>query len=574
MHKIRNHAVRALTAFARTIAHCAPIALLCGIGALSAPAQSPTFGPLMPQNGFPQFYSDGHGTSLGLCITNPTMCELLTSVAEPLDGLPFPDNYSGTFPDESFYWLASAIVPTAAGGQGLLVLGLEATFSTGFVLPGDQTTFARMRLRADNLIPGQTYHVTTPYGEFDTIATRSGRRSINLTQDIGLIPGDFSSALGGNVFPFLRWDSDLPIVDGQGNRFIGNPLIPHTVTGGPSGNIFRIDGPGVGGAGIDSVSTDLWSIIGMEHVPPPVAGFRANMTTGTAPLGVSFASEATGAIGRYDWSFGDGGTSRASNPAHVYLNPGVYTVSLTVTGPGGSDTKTVTDMIRVTPQPPRLALDRNEGPGRRLRLIASNLAHGAKIALLGSPFAGAAPFRVGRCGVVTGLQQPAVQVARTSGGGTSQTIEMTVPLGLAGQTCYFQVVDPMRCKIAEQADLHLAVLPGTDVLLAWSVAVELERMGALDAAFIAEHVLGFEAVMARARQWPAARRVLRGRSAATRPGSRALAARGEPAPRGLRWRGGRRCLGDLGPGALRLAARRPAAPRLHRVGHLPRSPRA
>ncbi|MFO1087416.1 MAG: molybdopterin-dependent oxidoreductase [Reyranellaceae bacterium] len=67
------------------------------------------------------------------------------------------------------------------------------------------------------------------------------------------------------------------------------------------------------------------------------------------------------------------------------------------------------------------------------------------------------------------------------------------------------VVDPMRSKIAEQADLHLAVLPGTDVLLAWSVAAELERKGVLDAAFIARHVLGFDEFMARARQWPAAR---------------------------------------------------------------------
>ncbi len=67
------------------------------------------------------------------------------------------------------------------------------------------------------------------------------------------------------------------------------------------------------------------------------------------------------------------------------------------------------------------------------------------------------------------------------------------------------VVDPLRTKIAEQADLHLAPRPGTDILLAWSVATELERMGAFDAAFIAAHVLGAEAFMARAREWPAAR---------------------------------------------------------------------
>ena len=67
------------------------------------------------------------------------------------------------------------------------------------------------------------------------------------------------------------------------------------------------------------------------------------------------------------------------------------------------------------------------------------------------------------------------------------------------------VVDPLRTKIAEQADLHLAPLPGTDVLLAWSLAVELERMGALNNVFIARHVLGFDEFMARAREWPAAR---------------------------------------------------------------------
>ncbi len=69
----------------------------------------------------------------------------------------------------------------------------------------------------------------------------------------------------------------------------------------------------------------------------------------------------------------------------------------------------------------------------------------------------------------------------------------------------FVVVDPLRTKIAGQADLHLQLRPGTDVLLAWAVAVELERMGALDDRFIAAHVLGFEAFMGRAREWPAER---------------------------------------------------------------------
>jgi anaerobic selenocysteine-containing dehydrogenase len=67
------------------------------------------------------------------------------------------------------------------------------------------------------------------------------------------------------------------------------------------------------------------------------------------------------------------------------------------------------------------------------------------------------------------------------------------------------VVDPLRTKIAEQADLHLQLQPGTDVLLAWAVAAELERSGSLDDAFIAANILGFEEFMGRAREWPVAR---------------------------------------------------------------------
>lgn len=63
------------------------------------------------------------------------------------------------------------------------------------------------------------------------------------------------------------------------------------------------------------------------------------------------------------------------------------------------------------------------------------------------------------------------------------------------------VVDPRRVPIARQADLHLALRPGTDVVLAWALAAELERCGGLDQAFIAEHVLGAEAFLAQARRW-------------------------------------------------------------------------
>ncbi|MBV9587659.1 MAG: molybdopterin-dependent oxidoreductase [Alphaproteobacteria bacterium] len=67
------------------------------------------------------------------------------------------------------------------------------------------------------------------------------------------------------------------------------------------------------------------------------------------------------------------------------------------------------------------------------------------------------------------------------------------------------VVDPLRTKIAEQADLFLQILPGTDTPLAWAIAAELEHTGKLDQGFVAAHVLGFDEFIARAREWTVAR---------------------------------------------------------------------
>lgn len=66
------------------------------------------------------------------------------------------------------------------------------------------------------------------------------------------------------------------------------------------------------------------------------------------------------------------------------------------------------------------------------------------------------------------------------------------------------VIDPKRIKIAGQADMHLQIEPGTDVVLAMALAAELERRGALDDAFIAQWVEGFDAYMTEARKYDVA----------------------------------------------------------------------
>jgi PKD repeat protein len=86
----------------------------------------------------------------------------------------------------------------------------------------------------------------------------------------------------------------------------------------------------------------------------PVAEFTANTTSGNAPLAVGFTDQSTGSPVSWHWSFGDGATSDEQNPEHTYTNTGIYTISLEVTNPDGSNTATKTDYITVTSniQPP------------------------------------------------------------------------------------------------------------------------------------------------------------------------------------------------------------------------------
>ncbi len=60
------------------------------------------------------------------------------------------------------------------------------------------------------------------------------------------------------------------------------------------------------------------------------------------------------------------------------------------------------------------------------------------------------------------------------------------------------VVDPKRTRIADDADLHLPILPGTDVVLGYAVAAELDRRNAIDRAFVEAQVLGAERYLAEA----------------------------------------------------------------------------
>jgi PKD repeat protein/murein DD-endopeptidase MepM/ murein hydrolase activator NlpD len=84
--------------------------------------------------------------------------------------------------------------------------------------------------------------------------------------------------------------------------------------------------------------------------PPPSAEFDAWPQNGSLPLTTSFHIVDTSNITSCSWDYGDGqtGTSCANYHDHVYESSGLYTVVLTVNGPGGSDSMTRVNYINVT----------------------------------------------------------------------------------------------------------------------------------------------------------------------------------------------------------------------------------
>ena len=138
---------------------------------------------------------------------------------------------------------------------------------------------------------------------------------------------------------------------GDGNAFTTSSSINVTDTYTNAGSytvILTATGPG----GTNSLANTAYIVV--TPPPPPVAGFIGGPTNGAAPLTVTFTNLSSNAT-NYVWNFGDGNaftTSSSINVTDTYTNTGSYTVILTATGPGGTNSLTNTTFIVVTPPMP------------------------------------------------------------------------------------------------------------------------------------------------------------------------------------------------------------------------------
>ena len=210
-------------------------------------------GPLN-ELGFPRWYRDSNDVllELGLDLDDPNL-PAVGELPTPGAAMSFPDN----FPDEAFYFLAEARLPTggtAVAGRARVILALEAAFGgDGKPKPGMQAVFGRIRFRIDGAVPNATYVFTHPYGQSPEYKADEGGRLFE-TEDITLAPGDFEAALGSQIGPFLRWTPDPALAPG----YLGDGTTPHRVTGSPitpSQNFVIIESTGIGSLDVDGGPT-------------------------------------------------------------------------------------------------------------------------------------------------------------------------------------------------------------------------------------------------------------------------------------------------------------------------------
>ncbi len=79
--------------------------------------------------------------------------------------------------------------------------------------------------------------------------------------------------------------------------------------------------------------------------------FITDVTSGIAPLNVSFTDTSTGTPNAWSWDFGDGVNSTKQNPIHTYVSARNYTARLTVSNANGTDSKLAAITVSEKPVP-------------------------------------------------------------------------------------------------------------------------------------------------------------------------------------------------------------------------------
>ncbi len=212
----------------------------------------------------------------------------------------------------------------------------------------------------DSTEQNPTFTYTTP-GVFtvELVArnanTEGSRTETDLVRARGPVAANFTQSTTSGALPLTvvftdqstepfgavtgwQWDFDG---DGTIDSTLQNPSFDYTTQG-----TFSVTLTVTGEGGTATLTkTDLITV----DPPGPITANFTSVRSGYNDQSIAFTDTSVGFVTSWSWDFGDGATSTLQNPSHTFATPGTYTVSLTATGPAGSDSETKPDWFTSVP---------------------------------------------------------------------------------------------------------------------------------------------------------------------------------------------------------------------------------
>jgi len=237
--------------------------------------------------------------------------------------------------------------PTACAGQPASVIatpGTASTYSYAWTVPSGATN------------PGDIANFdATVGGNYSVIITNSTTTCVSASS-MGVVTI--------NPLPTVTINSPS-ICAGQNANVIATPGTPGTysyawtvpvgATDPGSVSAFEATIGGIYSVVITNPVTSCVSASGSGVVslnPLPIIQITSDVPSGCEPLAVTFLVNSTPQAQSATWSFGNGATSTSLTPATLYLNDGVFDVSINVTDVNGcSNSLPEDDFITVYPKP-------------------------------------------------------------------------------------------------------------------------------------------------------------------------------------------------------------------------------
>ena len=282
--------------------------------------------------------------------------------------------YASTAPVRSGTWTVVSDA-TAAGGYGVTTPASSIKISTPLASPANyfQLTFPAYSGQAYHLwvrgkAANNSYYHDSAFVQFSDSVTSTG----TAVDRIGTTSAAAVVLQGCTGNPEQGWGWQDTGWCGSGANIYFNSTGTHTIQVQVRESGFEIDqivlspqtyltaAPG------SRVSDTTIVAANLPVVSAPVVSIAFSPSSGSVPLNVNFtANLSAGTASTYKWDFGDGTTSTAALPSHMYQAPGNYTAAVIVSDSYG-DTGSASSVVPVA----------GTASQTLLRVVEANISYG------------------------------------------------------------------------------------------------------------------------------------------------------------------------------------------------------